>query len=430
MATTIGISDLYGRLPDYVGTMSVKVDLGELAAKIAEFDVAYLVTVSDEGRAHVLSVWPEITDDGIVVDGVGRHTQANAAAHPDVTLVFPPADPAATACSSTARRRSTARRSRSSRPRRSCTARPPVPTAAAPAATASTSDGGHDRLTRTARGTRVARRGRGYGASSNPAVRRRRAGRGRSSATPGCTGSARCRAGRRSWRAGRRSRAGRRRRAATPSTSSTRTRTPNVDVSTPAIDDDPVGRRHVPVPAPAVRQRRRRRRTRRASVAVITTGVVADRSTRTVRSARERRRRRRSRRSPSARRRRPPAPRRPGDVQSPTRHGSSAPAGGAGTSTSWHHWASERAASVGPAARRRADADEHVGAGDLGRSSSASAATPGHAQPPAAGRTTGSRRCSAAVCPSAKRRPRPGRPATVGHDEHVAGRRERGTAWR
>jgi hypothetical protein len=72
--------------------MSVKVELGELAAKLADFDVAYLVTVSDDARSHVLSVWPEATDAGIVVDGVGRHTQANAAVRPDVTLVFPPVE--------------------------------------------------------------------------------------------------------------------------------------------------------------------------------------------------------------------------------------------------------------------------------------------------------------------------------------------------
>jgi Pyridoxamine 5'-phosphate oxidase len=70
--------------------MSVKVELGELAGTLADFDVAYLVTVSDEGRSHVLSVWAEPTDAGLVVEGVGRHTQTNASAHPDVTLVFPP----------------------------------------------------------------------------------------------------------------------------------------------------------------------------------------------------------------------------------------------------------------------------------------------------------------------------------------------------
>jgi hypothetical protein len=70
--------------------MSVKVELGELAATLADFDSGYLVTVSDDGRSHVLSVWAEPTGDGLVVEGVGRHTQANAVVHPDVTLVFPP----------------------------------------------------------------------------------------------------------------------------------------------------------------------------------------------------------------------------------------------------------------------------------------------------------------------------------------------------
>ncbi len=76
-----------------MGSVSVKVDLGELAAKIDEYDFAYLVTVAGDGRAHVLSVWPEATADGLVVDGVGRHSQENAADRPDVTLVWPPAAP-------------------------------------------------------------------------------------------------------------------------------------------------------------------------------------------------------------------------------------------------------------------------------------------------------------------------------------------------
>ena len=73
--------------------MSVKVDLGELTAKIDEYDFAYLVTVAGDGRAHVLSVWPEPTADGLVVDGVGRHSQENATDRPDVTLVWPPPKP-------------------------------------------------------------------------------------------------------------------------------------------------------------------------------------------------------------------------------------------------------------------------------------------------------------------------------------------------
>jgi hypothetical protein len=73
--------------------MSEKVELDDLAVRLAEFDVAYLVTVGDAGRAHVLSVWPELGDGGLVVDGCGRHSQENATTHPDVTLVWPPSSP-------------------------------------------------------------------------------------------------------------------------------------------------------------------------------------------------------------------------------------------------------------------------------------------------------------------------------------------------
>jgi len=73
--------------------MSEKVDLEDLATRLEEFDVAYLVTVGDTARAHVLSVWPELGPGGLVVDGVGRHSQENAAARPDVTLVWPPPSP-------------------------------------------------------------------------------------------------------------------------------------------------------------------------------------------------------------------------------------------------------------------------------------------------------------------------------------------------
>jgi hypothetical protein len=71
--------------------MSEKVELDQLGNRLQEFDVAYLVTVGDGGRAHVLSVWPELGAGGLVVDGCGRHSQENATAHPEVTLVWPPA---------------------------------------------------------------------------------------------------------------------------------------------------------------------------------------------------------------------------------------------------------------------------------------------------------------------------------------------------
>lgn len=70
--------------------MSVKVDLDELAAKIGEYGFAYLVTVSGEGRAHVLAVTPDVVDGGVVLGGIGRHTLANVGENPTATLVWPP----------------------------------------------------------------------------------------------------------------------------------------------------------------------------------------------------------------------------------------------------------------------------------------------------------------------------------------------------
>lgn len=70
--------------------MSVKVELGELAERVGERAFAYLVTVGESGRAHVLAVTPEVSDVGLFVGGVGKHSVTNASAHPDVTLVWPP----------------------------------------------------------------------------------------------------------------------------------------------------------------------------------------------------------------------------------------------------------------------------------------------------------------------------------------------------
>ncbi len=73
--------------------MSLKVELGELASTLEPYGFAYLVTVGDGGRAHVLAVTPVLGDGGLVVGGVGRHSQENATERPDVTLVWPPAEP-------------------------------------------------------------------------------------------------------------------------------------------------------------------------------------------------------------------------------------------------------------------------------------------------------------------------------------------------
>ncbi len=59
--------------------MSLKVDLDQLAAALANHAFAYLVTVSDDYRAHTVAV--------------GTRTRTNARSHADVTLVWPPREP-------------------------------------------------------------------------------------------------------------------------------------------------------------------------------------------------------------------------------------------------------------------------------------------------------------------------------------------------
>ena len=68
--------------------MDVPVGAAALADRIEEFGtIAYLVTVGAGGSPHVVAV--EVgDDDGRLVVGAGRHTSANAAARPAVTLVW------------------------------------------------------------------------------------------------------------------------------------------------------------------------------------------------------------------------------------------------------------------------------------------------------------------------------------------------------
>ena len=73
--------------------MSKSVDLAELAAATAGYAFAYLVSVGDDARAHVLAVLPEMDSGVLAVGGVGRHSQANVTARPGVTLVWPPSEP-------------------------------------------------------------------------------------------------------------------------------------------------------------------------------------------------------------------------------------------------------------------------------------------------------------------------------------------------
>jgi hypothetical protein len=74
--------------------MSVPVPIEALAAQLRSYGaVAFVVTTSDDGRPHTVSVAVEI-DGTTLRAAVGRTTATNAAARPAVTLLWPPsADP-------------------------------------------------------------------------------------------------------------------------------------------------------------------------------------------------------------------------------------------------------------------------------------------------------------------------------------------------
>ena len=73
--------------------MSVKVDLDRLAESLADFTVAYLITVGDDYRAHTVAVAPVLDDGMFRLASIGNTTRRNVIAHPDVTLVWPPREP-------------------------------------------------------------------------------------------------------------------------------------------------------------------------------------------------------------------------------------------------------------------------------------------------------------------------------------------------
>ncbi|MGN6130671.1 MAG: pyridoxamine 5'-phosphate oxidase family protein [Nocardioidaceae bacterium] len=70
--------------------MSVKVDLTRLGETMGDYDFAYLLTVSDDARAHAVAVQPRLEDQALRVTGLGNRTRANLSARDAVTLLFPP----------------------------------------------------------------------------------------------------------------------------------------------------------------------------------------------------------------------------------------------------------------------------------------------------------------------------------------------------
>jgi hypothetical protein len=73
--------------------MSIRVELDELRS-VAEDQApfAYLLTVSDDQSAHAVAITPAIGDGSITCDA-GNRSCANAAARPNVSLLWPPAEP-------------------------------------------------------------------------------------------------------------------------------------------------------------------------------------------------------------------------------------------------------------------------------------------------------------------------------------------------
>jgi hypothetical protein len=73
--------------------MSIKVDLDQLAATLAGYPLGYLITVSDDHRAHTVAVDARLDEGVLDVGTVGNSTRRNIGGHPDATLLWPPAEP-------------------------------------------------------------------------------------------------------------------------------------------------------------------------------------------------------------------------------------------------------------------------------------------------------------------------------------------------
>lgn len=72
--------------------MSVAVGLDDLRATTAQFGWAYLLTVRDDARPHVVAVSPSWVDDALVMS-VGKGSARNVAERSSITLCYPPIDP-------------------------------------------------------------------------------------------------------------------------------------------------------------------------------------------------------------------------------------------------------------------------------------------------------------------------------------------------
>lgn len=75
----------------YASDMSIPVAIDDLAAATGEYDFAYLLTVRDDLRPHIVAVTPAWDGELLVMD-VGRGTARNASARSSISLCYPPVD--------------------------------------------------------------------------------------------------------------------------------------------------------------------------------------------------------------------------------------------------------------------------------------------------------------------------------------------------
>ena len=73
--------------------MSIEVGLAELAQALAKHPFAYLLTVGDSPRPHVVASSVSVRDGVVVVPDVGRRSRAALELNPAATLLAPPAEP-------------------------------------------------------------------------------------------------------------------------------------------------------------------------------------------------------------------------------------------------------------------------------------------------------------------------------------------------
>ncbi len=70
-----------------------RVDLERLAAALADYPYAYLITVDEAYRVHTVTVRPRLRDSALDIGPIGGHTRENLAQRGDVTLLWPPPEP-------------------------------------------------------------------------------------------------------------------------------------------------------------------------------------------------------------------------------------------------------------------------------------------------------------------------------------------------